>query len=120
MNNEFDLERARSGDRVEYKGHHGWENCKFFGVSGAEEKMLVIERYNSGGCFISYVDPVSLRMAPKTAKARYRNFKMSDGVRACVSTVSDQFGWETPDETERKAYFRGWIHNDWQEVEVEL
>jgi hypothetical protein len=117
MSNAFDIEKAKAGEPVECQSLDGqWYPCDFVGMLRGG-KAAVIQYRNTDswrGVAIS-----ELRMAPKKVKVRYRNYKLCDAVAAGVSMIVDGPGWETPEAIEKKSWFRGWIHTDWQEAEIE-
>jgi hypothetical protein len=114
MSNEFDLERAKAGEPVEFIGVHGPFPVEFIGNWSGD---VVVCRFalNENPAL---VNTIHLRMAPKTVKVRYRNYILKDSVHLCVSMIADAPGYETPEGIEKKSWFKGWIHTEWQEAAV--
>src|SRR5687768_9032638 len=114
MSNEFDLERARAGEPVESWHPNGWMPVRFIGVWSDNEAVCEVSGWN----LPKIVPFVQLRMAPKKVQVRYRNYMLSDIVHSSVGVLVDKFGGDTPEDLEKRPWFRGWIHTEWQETEV--
>lgn len=121
MSNAFDIEKAKAGEPVECLWHGVWVRANVIGRSLSHGDFLVdlwsyqTQRWETP----ARVTTEKLRIAPKKVKVRYRNYKLCDAVAAGVSMIIDGPGWETPEVIEKKSWFRGWIHAEWQVAEVE-
>lgn len=116
MSNEFDLEKARAGELVEYLGSREWEACKVLGVSESPGNLFVVERVNRNGFRLAYAKADDLRMAPKKARLRYRIALCKYGPEfypVAVGSNDAAFKMENVN-----SEFVEWIHADWQEVEI--
>lgn len=119
MSNEFDLERAKAGDTIEFldRTKNKWVPVRFVGKR--RRGTFIVENETDEMIHVAsdYASEV-LRMAAKAVKVRYRNYMLKDAVHVSVSMIADTPGYETPEGIEKKSWFKGWIHTEWQEVEV--
>jgi hypothetical protein len=126
MSKPFDLAAAQRGEPVEvlyngadvvnkpdnFQAHPaGWLPASFIG-SLSDGKVLVED---SKGC-VHFATDEFLRMTPKKVTVRYRNYKCLAGAKLLVGVVNESEPW--PYQLEKMTWFNGWIHTEWQTVEV--
>jgi hypothetical protein len=108
----FDIEKARAGEPVEYRGAGSrWVAVHFVGLSMDGSPTIQTGVRTIFSCYES-----ELRMAPKKVKVRYRVGIFSElGDTWPAVTNSDRTAalWEKTDS------FKGWL-TEWKETEVEL
>lgn len=114
MSNEFDLEKAKAGEPVEYLGSTEWEACKVLGASESSGNLLVVERITRNGFRLAYAKPDDLRMVPKKVRVRYRVAlkKRADGG---YYTMTEEEDYRTGQESARN--FVCWL-TDWTDAEI--
>ncbi len=120
MSNEFNLERAQAGEPVEVYETYGkkWIAAHFIGRRRSGEFLA---EDMDGTVF--YISPErlnsALRMAPKKAKVRYRNYIGKDEYGDFyVGIVNDHDACLPPSALDRAGCVAQWIHTDWQETEI--
>ncbi|SEN72537.1 hypothetical protein SAMN05216404_106198 [Nitrosospira multiformis] len=108
MSNEFNLERAKAGEPVEFRTANGYVKVQFVGMHGPDAVIYWQYGYTP-------VDPQELRIAPKKVNVRYRVAVMKNNQGDFYTIVANH-----DDEAE---LIKGWTNfkrwlSDWQEVEV--
>jgi hypothetical protein len=114
---EFDIEKARAGEQVEFDMEEGrWVPAHFIGAS--DEGYMVIQHQIIGSTRMTSAfccNPRNLRMAPKKVKVRWRVALFSDNDETWPGvTTSEAIAESWPS----KKTFKCWI-TDWIETEVE-
>jgi hypothetical protein len=116
MSNEFDLERAKAGEPIEYPTGKTWDRVKFIGDWNDHDVVCEVPWSYAP----TTLSKAALRMAaPEPVKVRYRAYlsRDNDG-EISASTTNDRHGYISTVVVERLPGFVQWIHTEWQEVEV--